>query len=130
MSLNPLAPAFLPQFQSSCEPAISLGNSTTMSFPLAQLFCGMPQQDIPPHASSINQHITDGMFLLPSLQLTNQSKPNATVHQSTLEFSALLSSPLLHQANCLQANNKTIQQLSQPLKAENVDRPHCPSIAK
>ena len=122
MSLNPLAPAFLPQFQSSCDPAISLGNSATMSFPLAQLFCGMTPQIIPPHAPSINQHITDGTFLLPSPQLTSQSKPNAAFHQSTPEFSALLSSPLIHQANCLQAINKTIEQLNQQLKAENLDR--------
>ena len=122
MSLNPLAPAFLPQFQSSCDPAISLGNSSTMSFPLAQLFCGMPPQVIPPPAPSFDQHITDGTFLLPSLQLTSQSQPNAAVHQSTPEFSALLSSPLLHQANCLQAIHKTIQQLNQQLKAENLDR--------
>ena len=122
MSLNPLAPAFLPQFQSSCDPAISLGNSTTMSFPLAQLFCGMPPQITPPHAPSINQHITDSTFLLPSLQLTSQCKPNAAVHQSTPEFSALLSSPLLHQANCLQAIRKFIQQLNQQLKAKNLDR--------
>ena len=33
-----------------------------------------------------------------------------------------MSSPLLHQANCLQAINKTIQQLNQQLKAENLDR--------
>ena len=82
----------------------------------------MPPQIIPPHAPSINQHITDGTFLLPSLQLTSQSKPNAAVHQSTPEFSALLSSPLLHQANCLQAIHKTIQQLNQQLKAENLER--------
>ena len=37
-------------------------------------------------------------------------------------LSALLSSPLLHQANCLQATQKTIQQLNQQLKAENLDR--------
>ena len=122
MSLNPLAPAFQPQFQSSCDPAISLGNSTTMSFPLAQLFCGMPPQINPPHAPSKNQDITDGTFLLPSLQLTSQSKPNAAVNQPNPEFSDLLSSPLLHQANCLQAIHKTIQQLNQQLKAENQDR--------
>ena len=122
MSLNPLAPAFLPQFQSSCDPATSLGNSTTMSFPLAQLLCGTPPQIIPPYAPSINQHITDGTFLLPSLQLTSQSTPNAAVHQSTPEFSALLSSPLLYQANCLQAIHKTTQQPNQQLKAENLDR--------
>ena len=122
MSLNPPAPAFLPQFQTSYDPPTSLGNSTTMSFPLAQLFCRMPPQFFPPQAPSINHHITDGTFLLPSLQLTSQSKPNAAVHQSTPEFSALLSSPLLHQANCLQAIQKTVQQLNQQLKAENLDR--------
>ena len=122
MSLNHLAPAFLPQFQTSYDPPTSLGNSTTMSFPLAQLFCGMPPQFIPPHASSVNQHTTDGTFLLPSLQLTSQSKSNAAVHLSTPDFSAPLSSPLLHQANCLQAIHKTVQQLNQQLKAENLDR--------
>ena len=122
MSTNPLAPAFLPQFQTSYDPPTSLGNSTTMRFPLAQLFCGLPPQFIPPHASSTNKHITDGTFLLPSLQLTSQSKPNAAVHQSTPESSAFLSSPLLHQINCLQAIHKTVQQLNQQLKAENLDR--------
>ena len=86
MSLNPLAPAFLPQFQSSCDSAISLGNSTTRSFPLAQLFCGMPPQIIQPHAPSINQHITNGTFLLPSLQLTSQSMPNAQLINQLLNF--------------------------------------------
>ena len=33
-----------------------------------------------------------------------------------------MSSPLLHQANCLQAIHKTIQQLNQQLKAENLER--------
>ena len=93
-----------------------------MSFSLAQLFCGMPPQFVPPHAPSIHQHITDGTFLLLSLQLTSQSKPNAAVHQSTPEFSALLSSHLLYQADCLQAIHKTVQQLNQQLKAENLDR--------
>ena len=121
MSLNPLAPAFLPQFQSSCDPAISLGNSTTMSFPLAQLFCGMPAQITPSHVPFNNQHIIDGTFLFPSLQPTNQFKPNAAAHQPNPESSALLSPPL-HQANCLLAIHKTIQQLNQQLKAENLDR--------
>ena len=122
MSVNPLAPDFLPQFQSSYDPAISLGNSSTMSFPLAQLFCGMPPQIIPPHAPSTNQHITDSTFLLPTLQLTNQSKPNATAPQPNLESSALLCFPLQHQANCLQSIHKTIQQFKQYLKAEHLDR--------
>ena len=99
-----------------------MGNSTTMSFPLAQLFCGMPPQFIPSHAPSNNQHIVDGTFLFPSLQPTNQFKPNAAAHQPNPEPSALLSSPLQHQAHCLQAIHKTIQQLHQKLKAENLDR--------
>ena len=122
MSLNPLAPALLPQFKSSCDPPIPLDNFNTMSFPLAQLFCGMPPQIISSHAPSINQHISDGTFLLPSLQATNQSKPNAAAHQSNPEPSALLSSPLHHQAICLQSIHKTIQQFNQYLKAKHLDR--------
>ena len=118
MSLNPLAPAFLPQFQSSCDPPFALCNSTTMSLPLAQIFCGMPSENIPSHALSLNQHITDGTFLQP----TNQSKPDTTFHQPTPGSSPLLSSPLQHQAYCLQAIHKTIQQFNQHLKAENLDR--------
>ena len=122
MSLNPLAPAFLPQFQSSCDPPISLGNSDTISFPLAQLICGIPPQITPFHAPSINQHIPDETFLLAFLQSTKQSKPNAAAQQPNPESSALLSSPLQLQANCLQSLQKTIQQLNQQLKAENLDR--------
>ena len=122
MSLNPLAPAFLPQFQSSCDPPNPLDNFNTMSFPLAQLFCGMPPQIISSHAPSINQHIIDGTFLLPSLQPTNQSKTNAAAHQPNPEPSALPSSPLQHQAICLQSIHKTIQQFNQYLKAKHLDR--------
>ena len=61
-------------------------------------------------------------FLFPSPQPTNQVKPNAAAHQPNPESSALLSSPLQHQAHCLQAVHKTIQQLHQQLKAENLDR--------
>ena len=82
----------------------------------------MPPQITPSHATSIDQHITDGTFLLFSLQPTNQSKPNAAANQPTPESSALLSSPLQHQANCLQAIHKTIQQFNQHLKAEHLDR--------
>ena len=122
MSLNPLAPAFLPQFQAFCDPAISLGNSTTMSFPLAQLFRGMPAQITPSHVPFNNQHITDGPFFFPSLQPTNQCKPNAAPHQRNPESSALLSPPLQHQAKCLKSIHKTIQQFNQYLKAEHLER--------
>ena len=66
--------------------------------------------------------MTEGTLLLPLLQPTNQSKPDAAVHQPTPESSALLPSSLQHQANCLQAIHKTIQKFNQHLKAEHLDR--------
>ena len=122
MSLNPLAPAFLPHYQSSSDPLVSLCNSTTMSLPLTRLICGMPPQTIPSDAPPINQQIPDGTFLLPLLQPTNQSKQDAAVHQPTPGSSALLHSALQHQANCLQAIHKTFQQFNQHSKAEHLDR--------
>ena len=93
-----------------------------MSLPFAQLGCGMPPKTIPSHVPSINHHITDGTFLFPLLQPTNQSKPDAAVHQSNPGSSALLASSLQHQAICLQAIHKTIQQFNQHLKDEHLDR--------
>ena len=121
MSLNPLAPAFLPHYQSSSDPPILLCNSTIMSHPLAHLICGMPPQAIPSHAPSVNTHTTDGTFLHPLLQPT-KSMPDAAVHQPTPGSSLLLPSSLQHQANCLQAIHKTIQQFKQHLKEEHLDR--------
>ena len=122
MALNPLAPAFLPHYQPSSEPPISLCNSTTMNLPLAQLICGMPPQTIPSHAPSVSPHITDGTFLLPLLQPTNQSKSHVANQQTTPGSSAFLPTSLQHQANCPQAIQKTIQQLNQRLKEEHLDR--------
>ena len=118
MSLNPLAPAFLPSYQSSSNPPISLCNSTTMGLPLAQLICGMPPQ----LAHPIPQYNSDNTLLLPLLQQTNQSQPDAAAHQSTPGPSTSLPSSLQHQSNCLQAINKTIKQFSQHLKTEQLDR--------
>ena len=120
MSLNPLAAVFLPQ--SSSDPPISLCNCTTMSLPLVPLFCGMPPHIVPSHAPSINQHITDGTFILPFLQPTNQSKPSSAALQPTPESLVHFSSHLQHQANCLQAFHMTIQQFNQHLKAPHLDR--------
>ena len=83
MSLNPLAPAFLPHHQSSSDPPLSLCNSNTMNLPLAQLICGMPPQIIPSHAPSINQHIADNTLLLPHLQPMNQYTTDAAAHKPT-----------------------------------------------
>ena len=93
-----------------------------MSLPLALLFCGLPSQIVPSHAPSIKQHITDGTLLLPLRQPTNQSKPDAAVHQPTPGSAALSPSSLQHQANRLQAIHKAIQQFNQHLKAEHLYR--------
>ena len=122
MSLDTFAPAFLPSYQSSSNRPISLCNSATMGLPLAQLIRGMPPQTIPSLAPSFNQHIADTTPLLPLLQQTNHSKPDAAVHPPTPGSLALLPSSLQHQSNCLQAIDKTIKQFNQHLKAEQVDR--------
>ena len=92
-----------------------------MSLPLAHFFCKMLPQIIPSHAPSINQHITDGTFILPLIQPTNQTTQDAAAHQPAGSPSHL-SSPLQHQANSLQAIHKTIQQFNQYLKAEHLNR--------
>ena len=122
MSLNPLAPTFLPSYQFSSNLPIPLCNPTKMGLPLAQLICGMPPQTISSHAPSFNQHVADNTLLLPLLQPTNQFKPDAAVHQPPPGFSTPLASSLQHQANYLQAINKTIKQFNQHLKAEQLDR--------
>ena len=80
-----------------------------MGRPLAQMICGKPPQTIRSFAPSIRQHIADNTPLLPFLQQTNQSKPDAAAHQPTPGSLALLPSSLQHQLNCLQAINKTIK---------------------
>ena len=120
MSLNPLAPAFLPQ--SSSDPPPSWCNSNTMNLPLAQLVCGMPPQITPSHIPSSNQQITDNTLLLPLLQPINQYTTDAAAHKPTPGSSAHLPSSLHHQTKCLQAINNSIQQINQHLKADKLDR--------
>ena len=122
MSLNPLAPPFLPNHRFSSDRPLSLCNSNNMNLPLAQIICGMPPQIIPSHVPSVNQHIADNTHLHPHLQQTNQSQPDAAAHQSMPGLSASLPSSLQHQSNCLQAITKTIKQFSQHLKVEQLDR--------
>ena len=119
MSLNPLAPAFLPHHQSSSNPPLSVCNSNTMNLPLAQLICGMPPPIIPSHAPSVNQHVADNTLLL---QPINQYTTDAAAHKSTPGSSIHLPSALHHQTKCLQAINNSIQQFNQHLKAEKLDR--------
>ena len=74
MSPNPLAPAFLPQYQYPSDPPISVCNSTTVSLPLVQLFCEMPPPIIPSPAFPITQPVTDDTFILRLIQPKNPSK--------------------------------------------------------
>ena len=122
MSLNPLAPAFLPRHQYSADPPLSLCNSNTMNLPLTQLICGIPPQITPSHAPSINQHIADNTLLLPFLQPINQYTKDAAAHKSTPGSSTPLPSSLHHQMKRLQAINNSIQQFNQHLKAEKLGR--------
>ena len=117
MSLNPLAPTFLPQHQSSSDPPPLLGHSNTRNLPLAQLLCGMLPQTIP----SINRH-DDSTLLLPLLQPINQSTTDAAARKPTPGSSTHLPTSLQHQTKCLQAINNSIQRLNQYLKAEKLDR--------
>ena len=119
MSLNPLAPAFLPHHQSSSDPPLPVCNSNTMNLPMAQLICGMPPQIIPSHAPPINQHIADNSLLL---QPINQYMTDAAAHKPTPGSSTHLPSALHHQMKCLQAINNSIQQFDQHLKAETLNR--------
>ena len=82
----------------------------------------MPPQLMPSHAPPNNQSVTDGTFILPFIRPKNSDSQDGAAHKPTPGSSALLSSPLQHQANCLQAIQKTIQQFNQHLKAECLDR--------
>ena len=76
----------------------------------------------PSHALPINRPITDGSFIFPLIQPKHPSQQYAAAHQLPPGSSPLLSSPLQHQVNCLQAIHKTNQQFHQHLKAEQLDR--------
>ena len=122
MSFSPLAPAFLPQYQSSSNLPIASSHPNTMNLPLAQLIFGITPQTIPPLAPSVNQHLIDSSSFLPLLQPINQSTTDASAHKPTPGPSTHLPSSLQHQTKCLQAINNSIQQFNQHLKAEKLDR--------
>ena len=122
MSLNPLAPTFLPHHQSSFDPPIMLDHSYAMNLPLVPITCGLPPQPIPLLTPSLNQQPTDSTVLLPLLQPINQYKTDAAAHKPTPGSSTHLTSSLHHQTKCLQAINNSIQQFNRHLKAEKLDR--------
>ena len=121
-SLQPPAPASLPHYQFPSDPPISLCNSIAMSLPLAQIFCRLPPSITPSIAPPLGQPIPDGTFILPLIQPKNPSKQDAEILQPPPGSSSLLPSPLQHQAQCLQAIHKNIQQFHRQLKAEQLDR--------
>ena len=116
MSLNPLAPAFLPQ--SFSDTPISLYNSTTMSLPLAHFFAKCL------HKSSYLMLLLLINTSLTALFSSQQISLNRTQRfiKPTPGPSTLLSSPLQHHANCLKAIHKTMQQFNQHLEAEHLIR--------
>ena len=124
MYLTPFAPAFLPHYQFPSVPPISLCKPTTMSLPLAQIFCGMPPSISPAHAPAITQPITDSLtpIILPLIQSKNPSRQDAEIFQPPPGSSSLLPSSLQKQAQCVQAIHKTIQQFYQHLKADKLNR--------
>ena len=93
-----------------------------MGLPFAQRLNGMPALIAPPLAPPTTQPITDGTFIFPLIQSKIPSKQDAETLQPPLESSSLLLSSFQHQAQCLQATHKTIQQFYQHLKAEQLDR--------
>ena len=81
-----------------------------MSLPLAQKVCGLPPSITPSPDPPLRQPITDGFFILPLTHPRNPSKQDAETLQPPPRSSSLLPSPLQHQAQCLQAIHRTIQQ--------------------
>ena len=75
LSLNPLAQAFLVSYQFPSNPLISLCNSTTMSLPFAQTFCGKPPSANSSHAPPITRLIA-GLLHAPrfSSRITHLSR--------------------------------------------------------
>ena len=122
MSLNPFALASFPHYQLLSNPPIPPYNSTVMSVPLAQKFCGMLPSTTPSYAPSLRQPFSDDIFTLPVLQPKNPSKQDSGDLQSLLGSSSPLPSKFQHQAQCLQASRKTIRQFHQHLQIEQLDR--------
>ena len=82
----------------------------------------MPIAITPSFALPLRQPIADETFILPFIHPKNPSKEDAEAPQQPPGSFSLLPSPLQHQARCLQGIQKTIQQLHQHLKAEQLDR--------
>ena len=93
-----------------------------MGLPLAQIFCGKPPSIAPSHALPFGQPTTDDSFILRLIQPRNPPRRNAEAPQARPGTSSDWSLPLQHQAQCLQAIQKTIRQFDQHLKTEQQDR--------
>ena len=134
MSLNPLAAPFFPHYQFPSDPSIPLCNSTTMSFPFVQKLCGMSPSIALSHGPPIIQPITDGTMIVPLIQPKNPSMQDAETPQPPPGSSSVIPSSLQHQAQCLKATQKTIQQF-QPTLEGRTTRPKdvtnsCPSTSE
>ena len=93
MSLNPLAPAFLPHYQSSSGPPLSLCNSNTMNLTLAQIIC-LHKLSLPMSLLSTNTLLT-----------TLSSTPFSSTQISLNRMQQLISQCLDFQLLCLHHSN-------------------------
>ena len=119
---QPSCTSLLPSQSISLRPPFLLCNSTVVSLPLSQIFCGMPPSINQSHGPPITQPITDGTFIFPIIQSLNPSKQYAETVQLPPGSSSLSPSHLQHQTQCLLVFHKTIQQFHQHLKAKQLDR--------
>ena len=121
MPLKALVPAFSPHNQLPSNPPITMRHPITMSLPLSQIFCGMHSPFLPPPTLHIHQPIND-VTDLPFTFPMNPSKQNPESVQPLSASSTFFPSPLHPQAKCLHAIQKTIRQLQQLFKVEQLDQ--------
>ena len=113
---------FPPWLSSSLGPTYFAVQLYYKECPLTRFLPGMPRPFIPSHGPPFNQPIADGIFILPLILPTSHSKQDAAAHPLLPGSLSPFSSPLQHQANCLQVIHKSIQQFNQHLKGEKLDR--------
>ena len=134
MPLNALAPAFFLHNLLPSDPPTTLRRPTTMSFPLAQIICGIPSPFVPPPTLHLHvpQPINDGTDLPFTLQ-KNPSKEDPESVQplpgpSTL---SLVSSPSSTMSTRDRKVNQTASALIKGSKLRSEDTAnYCSSISE
>ena len=128
VTAQPSCTSFFLHNQLLSDPPSTLRHPTTKNLPLAQIFCGMPSAFVPPPTLHPPQPMNDGTDLFFALQ-KNPYKKNPEPVQPLPGLSTVLLSCLHPQAQCLHAIQKTIKQLQQHSKAEQLNCKTLPYIA-